>query len=75
MGKVEVDAERCKSCGLCIEVCPRQVLKIGDKTNRKGYCYVEVAKAEACIGCALCGVMCPDIALTIYKDSGSEAAR
>lgn len=67
MPKVEVVSELCKSCGLCLNVCPKQVLKIGEKANRKGYYFVEVASPDQCIGCALCGIVCPDIALKIYK--------
>lgn len=67
MPKVKVESERCKSCGLCVEICPKNVLQIGTQTNAKGYYFVESAKAEQCIGCALCGLICPDIALEIYK--------
>lgn len=67
MPKVEVISELCKSCGLCINVCPKQVLKIGETANKKGYYFVEVGSPDQCIGCALCGMVCPDIALKIYK--------
>ncbi|MBP2652250.1 MAG: 2-oxoglutarate-acceptor oxidoreductase subunit OorD [Firmicutes bacterium] len=67
MPKVEILEARCKSCGLCIEFCPKKVLKIGEKANAKGYYFVEVAKPDQCIGCALCGTMCPDVAITVYK--------
>ena len=66
--KVEVVTERCKSCGLCVDVCSRKVLRIGEKANSKGYYYVEAADEAACVGCALCGVVCPDIALRIYRE-------
>ena len=29
--------ERCKGCGLCITVCPKQILALEDGTNIKGY--------------------------------------
>jgi 2-oxoglutarate ferredoxin oxidoreductase subunit delta len=67
MPKVEVVSELCKSCGLCINVCPQKVLKIGKNANQKGYYFIEVANPDQCIGCALCGMVCPDIALKIYK--------
>jgi 2-oxoglutarate ferredoxin oxidoreductase subunit delta len=68
MPKVAVLAEYCKSCGLCIHICPKKVLSIGDRPNAKGYYFVTASDAEICIGCGLCATMCPDMALEIYKD-------
>lgn len=67
MPKVVVLAEYCKSCGLCVEVCPNKVLAIGNKPNQKGYYVVQVVDEANCIGCKLCGTICPDIALEVYK--------
>ncbi|WP_122628572.1 4Fe-4S binding protein [Lucifera butyrica] len=39
MAKVVVLNEYCKSCGLCINICPQRALTIGDKANQKGYCH------------------------------------
>ena len=36
MAKVEIVAERCKSCGYCVKFCPKHVLEIGTKVNSKG---------------------------------------
>lgn len=67
MAKVEIIAERCKSCGYCVRFCPRGVLKTGKHVNSKGYEYVEAANMENCIGCAICGMICPDGAINVYK--------
>lgn len=67
MAKVEVLSKYCKSCGLCIEVCPKKILAIGDKANDKGYFTVVCEDQEKCIGCALCAKMCPDVAIEVYK--------
>jgi 2-oxoglutarate ferredoxin oxidoreductase subunit delta len=67
LAKVVVLSEYCKSCGLCINVCPKQVLAFGDKANQKGYYTVVVSRPDECIGCSLCGTVCPDLALEIYK--------
>ena len=67
MAKVEVLAERCKSCGLCVAICPKKILTIGDKANGKGYYAVTVTEQDKCIGCAMCATMCPDLALEIWR--------
>ena len=67
MARVEVIAERCKSCGYCIKFCPKGVLEIGHEVNSKGYEYVYPASAEKCIGCTICGQICPDGAIDVYK--------
>ena len=53
MAKVKVLPQYCKSCQLCIEVCPKGVLKVGDKTNEKGYYTIVPANEEKCTGCTL----------------------
>lgn len=67
MMKLKFNVEACKSCGYCIKVCPKQVLKIGSNINLKGYRYVQVAEGKNCIACKQCAVMCPDAVIEIYK--------
>jgi ferredoxin len=33
MGRIEIDQERCKGCGLCTIVCPKTLIKIGEEIN------------------------------------------
>lgn len=67
MVKIEILAERCKSCEYCTSVCKRDVLAVGDKANAKGYHYITVKNQDNCIGCLMCANMCPDAAIEIYK--------
>jgi len=67
MAQVVVLSEFCKSCGLCIAICPNKVLAVGGQANSKGYYTVIVANESKCTGCALCGMMCPDVALEISR--------
>ena len=67
MGSVQVLEQYCKSCGLCVHICPKHVLSISNRTNEKGYYVVEPVLLDDCIGCGLCRTMCPDVALEIYK--------
>lgn len=67
-GKIEVIAERCKSCRYCIKFCPKGILALGDKLNAKGYEYVTVTDPDECTGCATCARMCPDGAIVVYRE-------
>ncbi len=39
-GKVEINAEACKSCLFCVKTCPKHVLDTTDAVNSKGYQYI-----------------------------------
>ena len=67
MPEVTVLSEYCKSCGLCVSICPKKILTVGSKANAKGYYYVAVTAADQCIGCGLCRTMCPDVAIELRK--------
>lgn len=66
-GMIKVNDERCKACGLCVEVCPKNILALSDKINSKGYHPVICTDEDSCIACASCALICPDIAITVYK--------
>jgi 2-oxoglutarate ferredoxin oxidoreductase subunit delta len=67
-GMVVVDEERCKGCGLCITVCPKDVLSYSNELNTSGYNFVYVKRPEDCIGCGFCALTCPDVALEVYRE-------
>jgi 2-oxoglutarate ferredoxin oxidoreductase subunit delta len=69
MPRVIFKEDRCKGCGLCIEVCPMKIIEFSGKLNMKGYhpAVVEEEKMTKCIGCASCGKMCPDCVITVEK--------
>ena len=67
-GKVTFDVGRCKSCGLCVEACPKGILAIDtDYINQKGYNPAKVIDEVKCVGCASCALMCPDVVITVER--------
>lgn len=67
MAKLEINSEICKSCNLCVHICPKNVLEIGKKLNKNGFRFVNFAHPDDCIGCCMCATMCPDCAIEVYK--------
>ena len=67
MGKLEIKTDWCKSCSICIDVCPRKVLAIGDRINSQGYNYVVFTDDGTCTGCAICAEICPDVLIEVYR--------
>jgi 2-oxoglutarate ferredoxin oxidoreductase subunit delta len=70
----QIDNERCKGCGLCVAVCPKNVLELGKELNAKGYFPAYQARPEDCIYCAICCVMCPDVAISIVETADEKSA-
>ena len=68
MAKVIIDRERCKGCGLCLNVCPRHLLSRSDTVNRKGIHPATADLPEQCTGCKLCVTVCPDVAIRIADE-------
>lgn len=67
-GKVTFDIQRCKSCGLCVDACAKNILAIDTNfINDKGYNPVKIIDEEKCVGCANCALMCPDVVITVEK--------
>ena len=54
-----INRDWCKGCGICVELCPKNVLALDDNDK------VIVAKPEDCICCKLCELRCPDVAIEV----------
>ncbi len=65
-GKIVVDTEKCKGCGVCIPVCPTDVIELASLVNAKGYHFMDQVR-EDCIGCTNCATVCPDSVITVYR--------
>ena len=61
-----IDARRCKSCGVCVEACPKKALAVGRQLNASGYEVVE-RDPDRCVLCNICGIVCPDVAIGVIE--------
>lgn len=64
-----VYANWCKSCGICIALCPKKVYDTNDTGGPV------VARPDNCIGCRICEVHCPDFAMSITERYPDRRAR
>lgn len=68
MPRITVDVRYCKGCGLCVGVCPRELIVLDpDKITDKGYHPAMLTDESRCTGCANCALICPDVAITVEK--------
>ena len=71
-GKIIIDTERCKGCGLCVTACPKGCIVISEKSNKNGYFPVETNNSS-CTGCAMCAVICPEAIIGVQRDDNIVA--
>ena len=72
-GKIIINTERCKGCGLCVIVCPNKSIVISKQSNKNGYFPAQANNAD-CTGCAMCAIICPEAIIEVYRDSNSDVA-
>ena len=73
MAKLTFKTDKCKGCGLCVDACPKGLIKLAnDKINQKGYHPAGIIDQNKCIACALCATMCPDVVITVEKNVYGE---
>ena len=68
MAKITIRQERCKSCGLCLSVCPKKILKLDESIlNEKGFHPAMIIDQDSCIACTMCATICPDVVIKVEK--------
>ena len=66
-GRVEIEADLCKGCLLCLEACPPGVLLASKDLNKMGYRPAEYT-GKKCTACGICFYICPEPgAIRVYK--------
>ncbi|MDX9916418.1 MAG: 4Fe-4S binding protein [Gudongella sp.] len=69
-GNVTFEEDLCKGCGLCVSVCPVNIITLDTgRMNRKGYYPAAIAAEDMdkCIACVNCGMVCPDLVITVER--------
>lgn len=67
--RLEITPAWCKSCDICVKLCPERCLKLNDER------LVELTDPAACTGCRLCEWLCPDFALRVHLVDAAQGAR
>lgn len=60
--KLELTVSWCKACGICMQLCPKDVLGEEEITKK-----VILIAPEKCNGCGLCELACPDYVFTVRE--------
>jgi len=63
--KVVLEEAKCKACGSCEEVCPRDCYRV-DRTHH----LAEIVRGDRCVQCGACIVQCPFDALYFQAPDG-----
>ncbi len=66
-GRVTINEDECKGCGLCVESCPPKCLHLSPELSSSG---VHLARytGQDCTACGICFYCCPEPgAITVYR--------
>ena len=62
----KINYEKCDGCGICVNICPMDVLRM-DEEGKKAV----IAYPEDCMLCEFCVLDCPTDAITVTPEKSS----
>jgi len=66
---IAIDLELCKACGICRNLCPRDVFDLDERG------YPIVSRLDQCTVCMICEYHCPDFAISVSFTEETRAPR
>jgi NAD-dependent dihydropyrimidine dehydrogenase PreA subunit len=64
---LKLDAEKCKGCGMCVEVCPHDVFLMKEDK-------AQITDKDSCMECGACANNCPFSAIEVRSGVGCAYA-
>ena len=64
---LQLDENKCKGCGTCLEVCPHAVFQMNSS-------HAVIQNRDACMECGACSRNCPAGAISVQSGVGCAAA-
>lgn len=64
---LKINRQTCTGCGICIDICPNEVLVLQNKK-------AEIIDKDACMECGACALNCPFDAISVKSGVGCAAA-
>ena len=64
MENIEIDKDRCNSCGTCVKFCPTKAITVNEGEKA-------IIDMDACVGCGACVNVCDEDAIKLERELGS----
>jgi 2-oxoglutarate ferredoxin oxidoreductase subunit delta len=74
-GRIRVDVERCKGCGLCLASCPKGQIRLAAEVDGRGIRVAHFDGDQRCTACGHCFAVCPDVAITVFRKTRQRDER